>query len=50
MKRSKSNLTHPKPPEPIILGAEERKRRLAMVHVWRCFNQYLAALMEVDTC
>ena len=46
MKRSKSNLIQavPKPPEAVILGAEERAAFLGMIHLWRCFDQYFVGL------
>jgi hypothetical protein len=44
--RNKSNLVPPKAPEPIILGAEERKAYLGMINLWRCFDQYFEGLQE----
>ena len=48
--RSKSNLVPPKPPEPTILGAAERKAFLGMIHLWRCFDQYFEAMTTDDVC
>jgi hypothetical protein len=50
MKRSKSNLVQPvaKPVEPTILDADSRRELLSQIHLWRCFDQYLTALMEMQ--
>lgn len=52
MKRSKSNLIQAiqKRPEPVILGAGERAKMLAMVHCWRLFEMYLSALVAWGEC
>jgi len=51
-KRSKSNLIKatPKPPEAVILGAEERKAFLGIVHCWRMFEMYLSTLIAWGEC
>jgi hypothetical protein len=46
-RRNKSNLVPPKPSEPIILGAAERRAYLGMIHLWRCFDQYFEGLQEI---
>jgi hypothetical protein len=48
-RRNKTNIMPPKPPEPVILGVEERKAYLGMLHLWRCFDQYFFGLLEMGT-